>query len=59
VKGTKKRFLGWIGHALKRGVINIPHYTQATPWKVPTGYQQVRDLTATPPLESQSSTAIA
>ena len=59
VKGTKKRFLGWIGHALKHGVINIPHYTQATPWKVPTGFQQVRDLTATPPLESRASTAIA
>ena len=24
VKGTKKRFLGWLGHGLKRGVIHIP-----------------------------------
>lgn len=59
VKGTKKRFLGWIGHALKHGVIKIPHYTQATPWKVPTSFQRVCDPTATPPLESRSTTALA
>jgi hypothetical protein len=27
VSGTKKRFLGWIGHALKRGRIHIPEGT--------------------------------
>jgi hypothetical protein len=35
VKGTKKRFLGWIGHALKRGAIQIPEDDRATSWKVP------------------------
>ena len=28
VKGTKKRFLGWMGHALKRGAIKIPEHGQ-------------------------------
>jgi hypothetical protein len=39
VKGTKKRFLGWIGHALKRGVIAIPKDGQASPWQVSTSFQ--------------------
>lgn len=34
VKGTKKRFLGWIGHALKRGSIRIPEGHQQTDWRV-------------------------
>jgi hypothetical protein len=39
VKGTKKRFLGWIGHALKRGIITIPHHGPASLWQVPTSFQ--------------------
>ena len=39
VKGTKKRFLGWIGHALKRGVIMIPLDGQVSPWQVATSFQ--------------------
>ena len=39
VKGTKKRFLGWIGHALKRGVIVIPTDGQVSPWQVATSFQ--------------------
>jgi hypothetical protein len=39
VKGTKKRFLGWIGHALKRRVIVIPHDGQASLWQVPTSFR--------------------
>jgi catechol 2,3-dioxygenase-like lactoylglutathione lyase family enzyme len=38
VKGTKKRFLGWIGHALKRGAIKIPEHGQPTPWQVPISF---------------------
>lgn len=37
-KGTKKRFLGWIGHALKRGAIRIPEYGQPAVWQVPAGF---------------------
>ena len=36
VKGTKKRFLGWMGHALKRGAIRIPEHGQPAPWQVPS-----------------------
>jgi len=32
VAGTKKRFLGWIGHALKRGLIEIPDQTGGISW---------------------------
>ena len=35
VKGTKKRFLGWIGHALKRGAIQISENDRAASWRVP------------------------
>jgi len=38
VKGTKKRFLGWIGHALKRGAVRIPEHGQAALWQVPTWF---------------------
>ena len=38
VKGTKKRFLGWIGHALKRGAIRIPESCQSALWQVPTWF---------------------
>ena len=37
-KGTKKRFLGWIGHALKRGAIRIPEHGQTALWQVPAGF---------------------
>ena len=37
-KGTKKRFLGWIGHALKRGAIRIPEHGQPTLWQVPAAF---------------------
>ena len=39
VKGTKKRFLGWIGHGLKRDLIRIPHDGLASPWRVQTSFQ--------------------
>jgi hypothetical protein len=35
VKGTKKRFLGWIGHALKHGAVRIPEPGQSALWQVP------------------------
>ena len=38
VKGTKKRFLGWIGHALKRGAVRIPEHSQSDLWQVPTWF---------------------
>lgn len=38
VKGTKKRFLGWIGHALKRGTIRIPDDGQTLLWQAPVGF---------------------
>jgi hypothetical protein len=38
VKVTKKRFLGWIGHALKRGVVRIPEHGQSALWQVPTWF---------------------
>ena len=46
VKGTKKRFLGWIGHALKRGVIRIPDGSQAAPWQVSAGFQPAEAATS-------------
>ncbi len=39
VKGTKKRFLGWIGHALKRGAITIPADGPTCVWAVSTGFR--------------------
>jgi hypothetical protein len=38
VKGTKKRFLGWIGHALKCGAIRIPDDNRLLPWHAPVGF---------------------
>ena len=59
VKGTKKRFLGWIGHALKRGVIKIPHHSQASSWQVPTSFscQAVCEIAATEAPEMRPATA--
>jgi hypothetical protein len=59
VKGTKKRFLGWIGHALKRGVITIPHHGLARPWQVPTSFQTEIEVPDPEPLELRSPSAIA
>lgn len=44
VKGTKKRFLGWIGHALKRGIIRIPNDACAISWQVPTSFEGELDV---------------
>lgn len=38
VKGTKKRFLAWIGHALKRGAIRIPEDGQTRRWQTPVSF---------------------
>lgn len=38
VKGTKKRFLGWIGHALKRGILRIPEHGRSGAWQVPSWF---------------------
>ena len=38
VKGSKNRFLGWIGHALKRGVVRIPEHGRSALWQVPTWF---------------------
>jgi hypothetical protein len=35
VKGTKERFLGWIGKALKQHLISMPEASAAIPWKMP------------------------
>jgi hypothetical protein len=44
VTGTKKRFLGWIGHALKRERISIPDDNTAPLWAVPTGFSISTEL---------------
>ena len=36
VSGTKKRFLGWIGHALKHGRISIPESNAMSQWEILT-----------------------
>ena len=59
VKGTKKRFLGWIGHALKRGVITIPHHGLASLWRVPTSFQTEFVETEAAATELRSSTTPA
>jgi hypothetical protein len=38
VSGTKKRFLGWFGHAIKRGQISIPDGDEVAHWKVPAHF---------------------
>jgi len=43
VNGTKKRFLAWIGHALKRGRISIPDGNDIAPWQVPAGFAATAD----------------
>ena len=34
ISGTKKRFLGWIGYALKRRQIEIPEDVDIAEWDV-------------------------
>ncbi len=41
VKGTKKRFLGWIGHALKRGAIRISPDQGCPTWQVMSGFRAI------------------
>lgn len=43
VLGTKKRFLGWIGHALKCGRISIPDGNDTVPWRVPSEFPIASD----------------
>ena len=42
VSGTKKRFLGWIGHGLKRGLIRIPESRETNSWHLPTNFEVSR-----------------
>ena len=42
VRGTKKRFLGWIGHGLKRGLIRIPDSCQTNSWNPPANFEVPR-----------------
>jgi hypothetical protein len=48
VRGTKKRFLGWTGHALKRGVIRIPENRESGTWQLPATFEP-----GPPPYEPQ------
>lgn len=41
INGTKKRFLGWIGHGLKRRRIEIPQTLERAAWNVPTWFSEV------------------
>jgi hypothetical protein len=43
VNGTQKRFLAWIGHALKRGRISIPDGNDSAPWQAPAGFAETAD----------------
>jgi hypothetical protein len=38
VKGNKQTFLGWIGKALKEGLIRIPEENGAISWKLPKNF---------------------
>lgn len=51
VTGTKKRFLGWIGHALKWKRISIPAEYEATAWKMSSDFDATGGggQAATPP----------
>jgi hypothetical protein len=50
VRGTKKRFLGWIGHGLKSGLIRIPENRETNSWNLPTNFEVAR------PTSERSST---
>jgi hypothetical protein len=45
VRGTKKRFLGWIGHGLKRGLIRIPQSREMNSWHLPANFELPRAAT--------------
>ena len=57
VKGTKKRFLAWIGHALKRGVIRIPDHREVSPWQVTSSFETEVEVAEPEVLDLRSSTA--
>ena len=42
VRGTKKRFLGWISHGLKRGLIRIPESRETNSWHLPAKFEVTR-----------------
>jgi len=42
VRGTKKRFLVWIGHGLKHGLIRIPASCQTNSWNLPANFEVPR-----------------
>lgn len=46
VKGTKKRFLGWIGHGLKCERIHIPENRQADRWPLSTRFERLQTPSA-------------
>ena len=48
VRGTKKRFLGWTGHALRRGLIRIPENRESGTWQLPATFEP-----GPPPYEPQ------
>lgn len=52
VKGTKKRFLGWIGHGLKRGSIKIPEDSSNREWKLPSWFTSNLEETSTDAIET-------
>ena len=41
VKGTKKRFLGWIGHGLRHRLICVPESREVRPWQVTNRFEVV------------------
>ncbi len=46
VKGTKKRFLGWLGHGLRRGHISIPERHGQKDWRVHESIASLINTTA-------------
>jgi hypothetical protein len=42
VRGTKKRFLGWIGYGLKRGLIRIPDSRETNNCHLPANFEVPR-----------------
>ena len=48
VRGTKKRFLGWIGHGLKRRLIRIPESGEANRWHLPANFEVPRTASELP-----------
>ena len=44
VSGTKKRFLAWLGHAIKRGQISIPAGAEVAQWSVPAHFSATAEV---------------